>query len=85
MARELVGPERFCEVHVDTRSRKAESRDRKGLYRKARHGDLANFTGIDSPYEVPEAPELRIETATSTPEQAAEALFEQLRRMGMVP
>jgi len=84
LARELAGEGRFCEVHVDTSLADAETRDRKGLYRKARRGELANFTGIDSPYEVPEAPELHIETTSSTPEQAAEALLEQLRRMGMV-
>jgi bifunctional enzyme CysN/CysC len=63
----------------------AERRDRKGLYAKARRGELVNFTGIDSPYEVPETAELRIETATSTPEEAAQALLDQLRAMGMVP
>ena len=83
-ARELIGEHRFCEVHVDTSLEEAEGRDRKGLYRKARAGQLANFTGIDSPYEAPEAPELRIDTATSTPEQAAEALLAVLRRTGMV-
>jgi bifunctional enzyme CysN/CysC len=85
LARELAGEGRFCEVHVDTALADAESRDRKGLYRKARRGELANFTGIDSPYEVPESPELRIDTATATPEQAAEALLDRLRAMGMVP
>jgi bifunctional enzyme CysN/CysC len=83
-ARELAGEGHFCEVHVDTSLEDAETRDRKGLYRKARRGELANFTGIDSPYEVPEAPELRIDTASSTPEQAAEALLDRLRAMGMV-
>ena len=83
-ARELIGEGRFCEVHVDTTLEDAESRDRKGLYGKARRGELANFTGIDSPYEVPEAAELRIDTATSTPEQAAEAVLDHLRRTGMV-
>ena len=84
-ARELIGEGRFCEVYVDTSLEDAESRDRKGLYAKARRGELVNFTGIDSPYEVPEAAELRIETATSTPEEAAQALLDQLRAMGMVP
>jgi bifunctional enzyme CysN/CysC len=85
MARELAGAGRFCEVHVDTPLEVAESRDRKGLYQKARRGELANFTGIDSPYEVPVSPELHIDTAAVTPEQAAEALVEQLRTMGIVP
>jgi bifunctional enzyme CysN/CysC len=84
-ARELIGEARFCEVHVDTSLEVAEYRDRKGLYGKARRGELANLTGIDSPYEVPQNPELRIDTATSTPEQAAQALLDQMRSMGMVP
>ena len=84
-ARELIGDGRFCEVHVDTSLEDAERRDRKGLYAKARRGELVNFTGIDSPYEVPEAAEVRIETATSTPEQAAQTLLDQLRAMGIVP
>jgi bifunctional enzyme CysN/CysC len=84
-ARELIGEGRFCEVYVDTSLEDAERRDRKGLYAKARRGELVNFTGIDSPYEVPETAELRIETATSTPEEAAQALLDQLRAMGMVP
>jgi bifunctional enzyme CysN/CysC len=84
LARELAGEGRFCEVHVDTPIEDAERRDRKGLYRKARLGELTNFTGIDSPYEVPEAPDVHIVTTTSTPEQAADAVFDQLRRMGIV-
>ena len=85
MARELAGEGRFCEVHVDTPLEVAESRDRKGLYQKARRGELANFTGIDSPYEVPESPELRIDTDSVSAEQAAEAVVEQLRSMGILP
>ena len=84
-ARDLIGEGRFCEVYVDTSLEDAERRDRKGLYAKARRGELVNFTGIDAPYEVPEAAELRIETATSNPEEAAQALLDQLRAMGMVP
>jgi bifunctional enzyme CysN/CysC len=72
-------------VFVDTPIEIAEQRDRKGLYRKARRGDLKNFTGIDSPYEAPEAPELRIDTTAVDAEQAAEAVLEQLRRMGAIP
>jgi bifunctional enzyme CysN/CysC len=83
-ARELIGEGRFCEVHVDTSIEDAERRDRKGLYAKARRGELTNFTGIDSLYEVPQAAELRIETATTTPEQAAENVLEKLRSMGLV-
>jgi len=85
MARELAGEGRFCEVFVDTPLEVAEARDVKGLYRKARRGELANFTGIDSPYEAPEAPEVHIDTTAVSPEDAAEAVVEQLRRMGIVP
>ena len=85
LARQLAGEGRFCEVHVDTALAVAEARDPKGLYRKARLGELANFTGIDSPYEAPEAPELHIDTATTSSEQAAEAVVRQLRRMGVLP
>ena len=62
MARELMLPGEFIEVHVDAPLAVAEARDPKGLYRKARRGELSNFTGIDSPYEAPLAPELRIDT-----------------------
>ena len=82
---ELAGDGRFCEVFVDTALEVAEARDPKGLYEKARRGDLVNFTGIDSPYEPPEAPELRVDTASTSPEEAADLLLEQLRAMGLVP
>ncbi|MGI8612036.1 MAG: adenylyl-sulfate kinase, partial [Sphingomicrobium sp.] len=63
---------------VDTPLAEAERRDSKGLYAKARAGELANFTGIDSPYEPPEQPEVRIETARMSPEGAADAVIEAL-------
>jgi bifunctional enzyme CysN/CysC len=85
LARELAGEGRFCEVFVDTSIEMAEARDRKGLYRKARQGELKNFTGIDSPYEVPSSAELVIDTSQQTPEEAAELLLVQLRGMGLVP
>jgi bifunctional enzyme CysN/CysC len=84
MARARVADGQFCEVFVDTPLGVAEERDPKGLYKKARRGDLKNFTGIDSPYEAPEAPELRIDTTQSDAEQAAEAVLEQLHRMGFI-
>ena len=59
----------------------AESRDPKGLYRRARQGELANFTGVDSPYERPEHPELRIDTTATPPSEAADRLVQQLRAM----
>ena len=78
MARELFPEGEFIEVFVDTALAEAERRDTKGLYAKARRGELANFTGIDSPYEVPERPELRIDTATTSAEAAADLVIERL-------
>ena len=72
-------------MHVDTPIGVAEQRDPKGLYKKARRGELKNFTGIDSPYEAPEAPELRLDTTTLAPEAAADAVIDQLRRMNLIP
>jgi bifunctional enzyme CysN/CysC len=71
MARELFAPGEFLEVHVDTPLAEAERRDAKGLYAKARAGKIRNFTGIDSPYEAPEAAELVLDTVAETPEQLA--------------
>jgi bifunctional enzyme CysN/CysC len=72
MARELFADGEFVEVFVDTPLDLAEQRDVKGLYAKARAGKIPNFTGIDSPYEVPEAPELRLDTVAESPEALAE-------------
>ncbi len=84
MARDLMDEGEFCEVFVDTPLPVAEARDPKGLYQKARSGDLPNFTGIDSPYEAPLNPELRIETETTTAEQAAELVVAKLLSMGII-
>ncbi len=65
LARERAGDVPFVEVYVDTPLDVAESRDTKGLYQKARAGELTNFTGVDSPYEPPEQPDLHIETTTT--------------------
>jgi bifunctional enzyme CysN/CysC len=81
MARALFAPGEFFEVFVDTPLAEAERRDVKGLYRKARRGELKNFTGIDSPYEAPENPELRIDTTTLNPEQAAERIVTYLEAL----
>jgi bifunctional enzyme CysN/CysC len=78
MAREILEGGEFIEVFVDTPLAVAEQRDVKGLYAKARAGQLKNFTGIDSPYEAPEAPELRIDTTTMSPVEAAERIVEWL-------
>ncbi len=84
MARSLFGEGEFFEVHVDTPLAVAESRDVKGLYKKARRGELKNFTGIDSPYEAPEAPEIYLDTARATPEESATAIVDGLREAGML-
>ncbi|SCW59654.1 bifunctional enzyme CysN/CysC [Sphingobium faniae] len=78
MVRQMMQPGEFIEVHIDTPLADAEARDVKGLYKKARSGELKNFTGIDSPYEPPEDPEIRIDTTTLTAEQAAEEIVRRL-------
>jgi bifunctional enzyme CysN/CysC len=84
LARELMQPGEFFEVFVDTPLAQAESRDPKGLYKKARRGELKNFTGIDSPYEPPENPEIHLRTALQSPEEAAEGILKTLREAGML-
>jgi bifunctional enzyme CysN/CysC len=78
MVREMMAAGEFIEVFIDTSLAEAEARDVKGLYKKARSGALKNFTGIDSPYEPPEAPEIHIDTTKLTPEQAADLIVEKL-------
>jgi len=78
MVREMMAPGEFFEIFVDTPLAEAERRDVKGLYRKARAGELRNFTGIDSPYEPPEDPEIRIDTTTMTAEAAADLIIGML-------
>jgi bifunctional enzyme CysN/CysC len=78
MARERIGSEDFTEVFIDTPLAEAERRDVKGLYAKARRGELKNFTGISSPYEAPENPEIRIDTTSLTPEAAADLIVRKL-------
>jgi len=77
-ARALFAAGEFFEIFIDTPFAEAERRDVKGLYKKARRGDLKNFTGIDSPYEEPESPEMRIDTTALDPEQAADRIIEHL-------
>jgi bifunctional enzyme CysN/CysC len=84
LARSLLGPGEFFEVYVDTPLVVAEARDPKGLYRKARAGKISNFTGIDSPYEPPENPEIRVDTAQVSAEQAAELVIQHLRFAGVI-
>jgi bifunctional enzyme CysN/CysC len=83
-ARELLSPGEFLEVFIDTPLAEAEKRDPKGLYAKARRGELKNFTGIDSPYERPENPEIRIDTSTTTSEQAAENIIAALDKADII-
>ncbi len=82
MARDLMGDGEFIEVFVDTPLEEAERRDVKGLYKKARRGDLKHFTGIDSPYEAPEHAEIRIDTTATSPDEAVEIIFEKLSEGG---
>src|SRR5690606_23081017 len=82
MARRLFGEDEFLEAYVNTPLEVAERRDVKGLYAKARAGELRNFTGIDSPYEVPEHPELVLDTLAATPEVLAERLAALLLQDG---
>ena len=78
MVRDMLPPGEFIEIFVDTPLAVAEARDVKGLYRKARAGELKNFTGIDSPYEPPHDPEIRIDTTAMTPEEAADLIVDRL-------
>ncbi len=70
---------RFIEIYVDTSLEVAERRDVKGLYRRARKGELKEFTGIDSPYEIPVNPELKVSTKGKTPQESADQVIEYLK------
>jgi bifunctional enzyme CysN/CysC len=78
MVRRMVPEGEFFEIFIDTPLGEAEKRDAKGLYAKARAGELKNFTGIDSPYEAPEAPEIRIDTTEMSADEAADVIVEEL-------
>ena len=78
MVREMMGDEEFIEIFVDTPLEVCEARDVKGLYKKARAGDLKNFTGIDSPYEEPETAEIHVNTVDNTADEAAETIIKKL-------
>jgi bifunctional enzyme CysN/CysC len=84
MARELLEAGEFMEVYVDTPLDEAERRDTKGLYRKARLGQIKNFTGIDSPYEPPENPDLTLDTSALSAEQAADLVIGRLVEQGLL-
>jgi bifunctional enzyme CysN/CysC len=84
MARELLGAGEFIEIYVATPLEVVEKRDVKGLYAKARAGEIKNFTGIDSPYEAPESPELTLDTTSQTPEQLAEKVVAYMLENGFL-
>ena len=84
LARSLLAEHEFLEIHVDTPLDVAEGRDVKGLYRKARRGELKNFTGIDSPYEAPETPALRVNTVACSAGEAADLVLALLKDRGLV-
>jgi bifunctional enzyme CysN/CysC len=85
IARDLLKPGQFVEIFVDASIEVCMARDPKGLYKRATAGQIKNFTGIDSPYERPENPELTLTTATITAEEAAESIVTYLRDNGIIP
>ena len=84
MARDLLGDKFFIEIFINTPLDVAESRDVKGLYAKARAGEIKNFTGIDSDYEVPENPEIEIDTTKLSAAEAAEIIVKYLKDNGFL-
>jgi bifunctional enzyme CysN/CysC len=84
MVRELTAPAAFLEIFVDTPLDECMRRDPKGLYAKAKAGRIEHFTGLASPYEAPEAPEIRLTTVGATPEAAAERILDELRRRDII-
>jgi bifunctional enzyme CysN/CysC len=84
MARELVTPGEFIEIFVDTPLEACERRDPKGLYKKARRGELQNFTGLDSPYEPPRSPELILDALNENPSDLADRIIAFMQRRGML-
>ena len=84
LARHLLQDGEFIEIFIDTPMAVAEQRDPKGLYKKARRGELKNFTGIDSPYEIPENPEIRIDTTALSVDDAVAHILDELRRLGVI-
>jgi sulfate adenylyltransferase len=82
--RSMVGHDRFLEVFVDTPLEVCEARDTKGLYAKARRGEIHGFTGLDDPYEPPEHPEMVLETLTSSQEQNAQRILTLLEARGFI-
>ena len=81
MAEEIIGEKNFIEVYVSTPIEECEKRDIKGLYKKAREGQIANFTGITSPYEVPQNPDITVDTSNITIEEAADIVIKKLEEL----
>jgi sulfate adenylyltransferase len=82
--RHMMGDERFLEVFVDTPLEVCEERDIKGMYAKARRGEIKGFTGIDDPYEPPLKPEITLDTVAHTPEENARLVLDDLLQRGFV-
>ena len=81
-ARETIGPERFVEVYVKASLEECERRDPKGLYAKARRGEISNMTGIQDPYEAPKDPDMVVDTERGSAEACADGLIEELKGKG---
>ena len=84
LVRQLMPAGEFIEIHMDTPLHECERRDPKGLYRKARAGEIRNFTGLDSPYEAPLAPDVRLDTLAGTPAECADQVIAFLAARGML-
>jgi bifunctional enzyme CysN/CysC len=78
MAKELIGADTFVEVYVEAPLETVEARDVKGLYQKARSGEIPNFTGINSPYDAPKHPDVLVHSATLTPQECAQIILDYL-------
>jgi adenylylsulfate kinase len=85
LCKDIIGRDNFIEVFVDANLEVCESRDPKGLYKKARAGEIPMFTGIDSPYEEPNNPDIVVESGTFSLEQCVDKLIYQLERTGLIP
>src|SRR5579872_7315261 len=80
-AKEVIGADRFVEVYIKASLATCETRDPKGLYKKARKGEITNMTGIQDPYEEPEHPDIVVETEKGTPEQSADLMISRLKQL----
>ena len=84
LVRDTAAEAEFLEIFVDTPLETVIARDPKGLYRRALAGEIKNFTGVDQPYEAPEAPELVLDSAAETPEALADRVIAELERRGRI-